>query len=158
MIVVSDTSPLNYLILCGCAELLEQLYGRVCVPRAVLSELQSSDAPSEVQKWVAKPPGWLEVHEVADPDLSLALDPGERDAITLAERIGADLVLLDERKGRASARSRGLMVVGTLGVLEAAAGHGLVDLPAALLRLQQTSFRAPAKLLREMLERQRKRQ
>jgi predicted nucleic acid-binding protein len=157
MIVVSDTSPLNYLILCGCAELLEQLYRQVCVPRAVLSELQSSDAPPEVQKWVTSPPGWLEVHEVPDPDLSLELDPGERDAITLAERLGADLILLDERKGRASARSRGLLVVGTLGVLEAAAERGLVDLPAVLSRLRRTTFRVNAKLLREMIERQRKR-
>ena len=41
MTVVSDTSPLNYLVLVGSLELLKALFGTVAVPAAVLSELQS---------------------------------------------------------------------------------------------------------------------
>jgi hypothetical protein len=41
MIVVADTSPLNYLILIEQIHLLELLYGRVLVPHAVLDELLS---------------------------------------------------------------------------------------------------------------------
>jgi predicted nucleic acid-binding protein len=48
-IVVSDTSPLNYLLLCGAADVLPRLFGRVIVPRAVLAELGSDDAPPIVR-------------------------------------------------------------------------------------------------------------
>jgi predicted nucleic acid-binding protein len=153
MIVVSDTSPLNYLILIGQAALLEQLYERVMIPQAVWVELQAAGAPASVQEWIANLPGWIEICEVPDPDSTLLLDLGEREAITLALRVKADLILLDERSGREAAKARGLAVTGTLGVLEAAAEQGLIDLAASLARLQQTTFRAPAILLEEMLER-----
>lgn len=135
MIVVSDTSPLNYLILIGQAELLEKLYERVLIPQAVWSELQSGGAPVPVQAWMANLPGWVEIIKVPDPDPTLKLDPGEQEAITLAQRLKADLVLLDERRGREMARLRGLAVIGTLGVLEAAAEQGVLDLPEAIEQL-----------------------
>jgi predicted nucleic acid-binding protein len=153
MIVVSDTSPLNYLILIGQASLLEELYERVMIPQAVWAELQDAAAPIAVQKWIANLPGWVEIREVPDPDITLRLDAGEQEAITLAERVKADLILIDEHSGREAAKSRGLAVTGTLGVLEAAAAKGLIDLAASLARLKQTTFRAPATLLEEMLER-----
>lgn len=106
MIAVSDTSPINYLILIGDAHLLEKLYGRVMIPQAVLTELQAEGAPAPVQEWTANPPGWVEVREVPDPDPTLALDPGEREAITLAQRVKADVILLDEHGGREAAKSR----------------------------------------------------
>jgi hypothetical protein len=43
MIVVADTSPLNYLILIEQVKILEALYGQVIVPPAVQDELLSSD-------------------------------------------------------------------------------------------------------------------
>jgi predicted nucleic acid-binding protein len=153
MIVVSDTSPLNYLILIGQARLLEELYGRVMIPQAVWVELQNNAAPALVQEWAANLPAWIEVHEVPNPDLTLRLDLGEQEAITLALRVKADVILVDEHGGREVAKSRGLAVTGTLGVLEAAADQGLIDLAASLTRLRQTSFRAPAILLEEILER-----
>jgi hypothetical protein len=45
MIVIADTTPINYLLLLGRAEALQQLYGRVIVPAAVLAELQVQAAP-----------------------------------------------------------------------------------------------------------------
>jgi predicted nucleic acid-binding protein len=41
----------------------------------------------------------------------------EREAIQLAEEQHADLLLIDERKGRRQAKQRGLKTTGTLGVL-----------------------------------------
>ena len=35
MIVISDTSPLNYLVLIGQAEIVHELYDRVIIPQAV---------------------------------------------------------------------------------------------------------------------------
>ena len=41
MIVVSDTSPLNYLVLIEEVEVLPAVFGRVVVPPAVVEELQA---------------------------------------------------------------------------------------------------------------------
>ncbi|MBI1790796.1 MAG: DUF3368 domain-containing protein [Acidobacteria bacterium] len=80
------------------------------------------------------------------------LDAGEREAIALALDLPADLVLLDETKGRAAAAELGLIVSGTLGVIERAVPRGLLDLAAALGRLRETSFRASPKLLQSIRE------
>lgn len=150
MIVVSDTSPLNYLILTGYVHLLEALYGRVVIPRAVWDELRSPGAPAEVREWVDAIPDWAEVREPVGPLAAPNLDPGEREAISLALELRADLVLLDERRGRREAAGRGLAVTGTLGVLDAAARRGLIDLSEALTRLRRTSFRVRPNLLQEL--------
>jgi predicted nucleic acid-binding protein len=42
VIVVADTSPINYLVQIACDSLLPDLYQRVLIPAAVLDELRSS--------------------------------------------------------------------------------------------------------------------
>jgi len=49
MIVVSDTTPLNYLVLVGKQDILRLLFGQVIVPEAVMRELQAAAAPPEVR-------------------------------------------------------------------------------------------------------------
>jgi predicted nucleic acid-binding protein len=63
MIVISDTSPLNYLILIECIDVLPELYGRVVIPEGVLAELQRESTPQVVKKWIAAHPDWLEMQE-----------------------------------------------------------------------------------------------
>jgi hypothetical protein len=63
MIVVADTSPLNYLIRLGHPGVLQEIYGRVLVPHAVLIEMQHPEAPSEVRAWASAPTAWLEEGE-----------------------------------------------------------------------------------------------
>jgi predicted nucleic acid-binding protein len=53
MIVVADTTPLNYLILIDLTHILSELFGQVIVPQAVLSESQSPHAPDKVREWFA---------------------------------------------------------------------------------------------------------
>src|SRR5260370_34574159 len=80
MIVVADTSPLNYLLQIGCESVLPTLYKRIVVPSAVLAEFSHPDTPSIVSGWLLRLPEWIEVRRTASPpDASLAsLDPGER--------------------------------------------------------------------------------
>lgn len=155
MTVVADTSTLCYLVLLGCPELLRQLYGQIHVPLAVRAELLHADAPAPVRDWAAHWPDWIQVHPVApSDDAALArLHAGEREAILLATTLRADAVLLDEKAARAIAEQRNLSVAGLLGVLLEASRRGLVDLPAAIDQLRQTTFRASPQLLREVLRR-----
>lgn len=46
MIVVSDSSPLHYLILIGKADLLPLLFGDVVIPLSVQQELECPNAPN----------------------------------------------------------------------------------------------------------------
>src|SRR5215475_13462885 len=94
------------------------------------------------QRWIANRPQWLEVRRLRmTPDLSLYhLDEGEREAIQMAQELGADLLLVDEKAARQEAAKRNLSTVGTLGILDRAADKGLVDFAQALQLLKQTSF------------------
>ncbi len=121
MIVIADTSPLNYLVLIGEIEILSRLYQSVIIPEEVLKELQ--------------------------------MGSGERAAIALALELGENaLLLMDEAKGRRAAKHRNISVIGTLGVLDAAAEQGLVDMAAAVKQLRQTNFHVAPRLLGRLLD------
>jgi predicted nucleic acid-binding protein len=64
MIVVADTSPLNYLVLIDEIELLAALFEKVLLPNAVLKELQHPRTPEKVCYWAAHFPTWIEVKAV----------------------------------------------------------------------------------------------
>jgi predicted nucleic acid-binding protein len=154
MIVVADTSPLNYLILIEEIDILAKMYGTVVIPRAVREELLRRSAPEAVRKWTGQLPAWVEVHIPRNaPDESLAaLDLGERDAIMLAAELRADQLIVDDRQGRHEAEKRGIPVMGTLGVLREAAAIGLLDLRAAVKRLEATTFYIAPEVLNRLLK------
>ena len=156
MIVVSDTSPINYLLAIGQIEILPKLFGTIVIPSSVLSELKAEDAPATNLRWLRNLPGGFEMRSAAHVDLSLELDAGEREAICLAEELHAAAVLMDEKKGRAVARQRGLVVVGTIGILEKAASLKLLDLEAALVALRKTNFFGSDELIQAALARARR--
>jgi predicted nucleic acid-binding protein len=79
------------------------------------------------------------------------LDAGERAAITLAEELAADQLIVDDSFARRVAESRGVSVIGTIGVLQEAAELGLLDLRIAFERLQQTTFHVSPVLLARLL-------
>ncbi|WP_251951903.1 DUF3368 domain-containing protein [Salinibacter ruber] len=163
MTVISDTSPISYLVLIGSEEVITQLYGEVVVPGAVHRELIHPKGPDVVRERISSSPSWMRV-EAAESDADSlrrgeeqegnlqGLDPGEREAILLAVRKEADLLLIDERAGRAVARKRGITVTGTIGVLGAAAQRNLIDPAQAVRDLRETTFRASADLYRWLLE------
>ena len=146
--VVSNTSPLNYLVLINQIDLLRRLYGRVVIPASALDELRAPETPAVVRTWATDLQEWVEVSAAPPADAGLSrLHAGERDAISLALAVDAGALLMDERHGRQEAESRGLKVIGTLGVLVAAHERGLVDLLAAIDSLRQTTFHINPKLL-----------
>lgn len=155
-LVVADTSPIVYLLSIGHIDVLPRLFSKVLLPDAVLKELSHPTAPRVVSDWVTALPTWVEIKQVdAIDDASLgALGAGERDAITLALSLHADLILIDERRGTAVALSKGFDVTGTLGVLLLAARRGLIDLADAFARLRRTNFRYRQEIMDELLGQQ----
>jgi len=66
MTVVSDTSPINYLVLVGCEELLKTLFSKIALPAAVLTEFQSEHA-LQIREWLGRRPEWIEMRQVELP-------------------------------------------------------------------------------------------
>ena len=153
MIVISDTSPINYLVLIDEIELLPNLFGVVIIPPTVLSELQRTETPSKVKIWLATSPKWLEGRAASVIDSTITLGIGESEAISLAKEINARLVSIDDKKARQAAIERGLQVARTLNILELAAIKYSLNLSKAFDKLQKTNFRAAQNLFNEALER-----
>lgn len=135
----------------GQIEVLPALFGTVLVPSAVHQELQQPGTPAEVRSWIAGSPPWLLPKRVSVIDPSLDLDAGETQAIALAEEVGADLLLMDERKGSREARKRGLQTAGTLAILDRADLAGLLDFETALAKLNATNFHLSPVLINSLV-------
>jgi predicted nucleic acid-binding protein len=129
----------------GHDELLAKLFGEISIPTGVFQELADPGAPLPVRQWIAKPPTWLRVHSLLslpDPELMLNLDCGEREAIQLTIEKKADLLIIDEWKGRALAHRRGLPLVGALGILGVSYQRALTDQPLKILaEIRRQGFR-----------------
>lgn len=127
MIVVRNTSPIIGLAAVGQLDLLGALYGQIIVPQAVRNEVAAGGDRPGVN---ALARSWIEIRSVRNwlsvTTLQLELGAGESEAIVLAAETGADLVLLDEHKGRTIATRLGLKVVGSLGILVSAKHRGLL--------------------------------
>ena len=98
-------------------------------------------------------PAWCRVESVETvPAELMHLGSGEREAVALAEQLHADVILIDETRSRRVARQRGLLITGTIGVLDKAAEIGLIDIDDAVDRLKRTTFRASAALFQKLNE------
>ena len=93
-----------------------------------------------------------QIRKVAVELLLDQLDLGESEAIVLARELKAELLLMDERRGRCRALQSGLTVVGTLGILIQARQRGLVGPLRPLLdQLRQLPFHMSESLYTEVL-------
>ena len=144
ILVVADTSPLRYLVETAYEFLLPRLFTKVWIPGTVIAEFAPCTIAGRRSRVGRAAPSWVEVRQVeglhAAHELA-GLDRGEWEAIELAKRIQANLLLIDERAGVRVARAQGFTVTGTLGILVEAARSGLISIDEALARLAQTSFR-----------------
>ena len=161
MVVIADTSPLNYLVLIRQIELLPRLFTEVFVPEAVIDELCHPETPAEVRRWAASIPAWVrrvvDAPSETDPTLD-RLGRGERAAILFAKERRPDvLLIIDEARGRRAATEHQIPVIGILGILDLASQENWIRLPVVLSQLQRTSFRAAPGLIASLLDRDRRR-
>jgi predicted nucleic acid-binding protein len=157
MLVVSDSSPLNFLIRLHSVEILPKLFGGVLVPPEVEAELTRTTTPLIVLEFIASKPEWLQVRSPTRIENIPKLHPGEIAAISLAREVKADLVLIDDGDARKAAASRGLAVTGLLGVLERADERHLINLNELAPRLP-TDYHIDRALVDAALDRRRIRQ
>jgi predicted nucleic acid-binding protein len=156
VIVIADAGPLIYLSEVGLLHLLRDLYAGVLVPRTVYEEVVVHGHGLAGAAEVASA-SWIQVSDrpLASPlrlGLLTELDAGEAAAIALAVEVRADLILLDERKGRKVARRLGLPVRGTLGVLVEAKKRGHLALVRPILdQLTAAEFRVSDAVKDEIL-------
>ncbi|MCU0338981.1 MAG: DUF3368 domain-containing protein [Spirosomaceae bacterium] len=126
MLVVSDTSPITNLIQIDLLSILQQLYGQIIIPSVVYGEL----CEIESQKILIDSQSWIQIMTSHDEalimQLEMDLDKGESESIVLAIELNADLLLMDESKGRQIAQEMGLKIVGLLGTLLFAKREGLI--------------------------------
>ena len=160
MIVVSDTSPITNLAAISQLNLLQQLYGRLIIPTAVYNEMVKVDqlVPGAVEVQTLL---WIQTQVVADSQQIVAIqlnqeniDRGEAEAIVLALELNADLLLMDERRGRAVATSCGLNVTGLVGVLLQAKRNSLIPAvkPVMDQLIEQVDFRVSSQLYAAILQ------
>ena len=122
MIVVSDTTPLISLLKIKRIGLLEKLFGEVVIPQAVFTEL-TVDIRFDEEAEVIKNEKFISVKEVSNMasvnilKRATGLDQGESEALVLSDEIQADILLMDEAKGRKISDQMGIHIMGTIGIL-----------------------------------------
>ncbi len=157
MIVVCDTSPITNLAAVGQLNLLQQLYSNIIIPQAVYDEMAGLGyaVPGAIEVQTLS---WIQHQQVRNcalvTSLESKLDQGEAEAIVLAIELGADLLLLDERRGRKVASQYGLNITGLLGVLIEAKHNGLILPVKPVLDdlILQVGFRVSNKLYVDTLQ------
>lgn len=142
-ITVSDTSTLILFYKIDALEILKKVFGQITITQTVLKELN-------------KPiPDWV---NVAQPQSNLYkallgfLDPGEASSIALALENKQALLIIDELKGRKTARELNIKITGALGILILAKKKGYIHSVKAIIdKILKTNFRISKKLIERTL-------
>ncbi len=133
--IVSDSTTLIILFDYKKIELLKSLFDKVYIPKSVYEEINI--------KYQVALPDFFEICNIkALDELTLLLDKGESEAITLAIKKGMPLII-DEKKGRKIAKNYGLDIIGIVGILIANVKYGYLKKDEAiefLNRIKQDGF------------------
>lgn len=152
MLVVADSSPLIALVNIDSVAVLPRLFQQIVIPPKIAAELALPARPESVQSFIQNPPPWLVIRKPLNVEMIPDIHDGEREAISLAQELRAQLLLIDDKDGKRAARERDVPVTGTLGVIERAAQQGFLDLSDAFERLKRTDFWISDALLDERLK------
>ena len=160
MIVISDTTPLISLIKINHLELIEELFGEIQIPDSVYRELVSNDRFKAEAEEIRKYSNIKRVKVTNEKSVRLlqratGLDIGESEAIILSDQIKADLLLMDEVKGRQVARNMGISIMGTIGILMQAFDSKLLnkkEIEDCILVLRSNGRHISDRLYEQLLE------
>lgn len=159
MIVISDTTPIISLIKIEKLNLLKELYEQIIIPEAVFSELTSNhDFENEIS--IVKNCDFIRTAKVVNTETLdvlkkiSGLDSGESESIVLYDECNANLLLIDERKGRKVATQLGIKIIGTVGIMMQAFDKGLLtpsEIKSDLQKLISSDIRFSKSLCNRIL-------
>ena len=159
MIVISDTTPLISLLKINRLNLLEKLFETVQIPKGVFAELtENQKYKLEAEK--VKECEFIQVVDKIDENYvsllrrSTGLDLGESEAIYLSDNKKADLLLMDEVRGREVAVRIGIKIMGTIGILGLAYQDGFIskdEIKGAIEILRDSGRHISEKLYEQLL-------
>jgi predicted nucleic acid-binding protein len=163
VIAIINSSPLIYLGKLGLLSLLQQLFDQVLTVNTVKEEVLDSSA-SEYAILHSAFSDWLIVSEVPEGPLStrlgnMGLHQGEVDALVLAYYIkkqkSDSVIVIDDLAARDVARTLGLKVTGTIGIILRATKSGFLTKNESRTKIQslveETSFRMSAALYSKVM-------
>jgi predicted nucleic acid-binding protein len=134
-LAIVDSTPIIALALVGKLDLLRRLYSQVVIPPAVQREVLAG-GPATAGSAELQQATWIRVIPLQDTrraEMLSDLDRGEAQVIALAQELGADLVIIDERLARRHTKRLGLTLTGTLGILLRSKSAGLIPSVAPLV-------------------------
>ena len=156
-VVIADAGPLIALSRIDALELLRGLFGQVLVTEEVRDEaLPAADYPGKALIAEAFAAGWLACpgpFETSWQPTNPGLGAGEHSAIAAAVQMPGCLLIIDDRAGRAEAKSHHIAIVGTAVVVGLAKLQGLI--PAArpvLERLQPAGYFVHPRIIEAVLK------
>ncbi|MFK7971637.1 MAG: DUF3368 domain-containing protein [Bacteroidia bacterium] len=124
-IVISDASPIFSLAVINKLDILNLIFGEVYIPEAVWDEItfdKTSSLYNRISAFFEQKKKKIE----GVNNLVFVMDYGESEAVLLFKEMGADYLLIDDRKARNIAESLGVNCIGTLGVLSIACERGFI--------------------------------
>lgn len=153
-IVIADASTLIGLLRIGQLYLLEKLFKKIIIPKGVYNEV----AVYRKEGFnVFKRSTYFIVKNVEDRVSTDFLMPsfgkGEAEVLALAKEKKADLILLDEKRARKTARRAGFKVMGILGILIMSKNKGFIPLVKPFIeKLNRQGFRISEKVIKRILK------
>jgi predicted nucleic acid-binding protein len=133
MIVIADASCLIALDNVDESDLLPKMYDDIFVTPEVAAEVGYS-----LPKWTHQKSS--SNHSLIG-ELSVTLEIGEATSIALALELPDCLLIIDEKKGRRTAKQLGIKIKGTFGIILDGIERGLIQEPITIAdRLERPGF------------------
>ena len=130
-----DTSALQYLFRIGQLDILQTLFDEVLVADAVEQELNRGKSTGYLVPNITDY-SWITIERPDSHSIPIelkSLGDGECASILLARETSVDQVILDDLDARYAAKTLGLLIIGTIGILMRAKEQNLIPKIAPLL-------------------------
>ena len=158
MIIISNTTPIITLLKVHKLEILKELFKEVYISKGVYDELVINNSFLDEAK-VIRECNFIKVTSINNEfavrllQKNLGLDIGESESIVLCDELKGNMLIIDERKGRAVAKSMAIDLTGTLGILLRAKEQGIINKIKPLLdKMIEKDIRISAKLYEDILK------
>lgn len=153
-VAIVDSTALVSLSLINRLDLLESLFDKIVVPSEVAKETTRKGKPKseEIRMWIKDKVVKSKNKELIEL-FCTSLDKGESEVLVLYYEIPNSIVIVDEEKARKLAKRKGILYIGTLGILLLAKKLGLIESVKPLIQqLMKKGIRISEELYTRILK------